>query len=216
MVLDHFWKALFVVLILVLGYFWWDKRREANLYEVKATQLGILLDPDLHHSRSDPARFEAAYLQAVAFLEKEERAGVDTEALLEAATARHGLDRRHVQYIADGFMNAMETCREFGVFDPAGRNLARMEAGRNPTIEEGPFDGHELVVAPIVSPVLLPDAANDFANAALAPMPVRALEDDVLTSRTYEYLLRLESAGVVSAADATKAKELYRTARDDG
>lgn len=210
MILDNFWKYLFLVVVAVLGFYWWDKNRDERVFEAKVEQLAAFLNPQQFTSDSESKRFEAAFLKAVAYLEKESRAGADIDAILAGATERYALEKRHAQYVAECFKNALESCDRFGIFDLSGRNTVRMEGGRPPTIEDGPYAGHELVVTPIISPLLAPGAANDFANAALVPAPVRAFNDEVLTSKSYEYLLRLESAGVVSRSDAARIKEFYR------
>lgn len=212
MILDHFWKILFVVAIAVAGFFTWKAHSEKRAFDLKASEVAALIDPAVVPRGGSSSKFGEFLYQAVALLHLYELEDpTSLEKIIDAANELNGVDRDHAEMIRARLLDNLERARDLAVFDDDERNLDRMRLGREPTIPKGPWEGEPLAVAWIVSPLLAAGALNDMGNAALVPASVQALSNETVTDAVFNHATKLKNAGVIEESDYQRIRELART-----
>ena len=185
MIGEHFWKIVFVIGLLVGGYFWYDNWQKQNASENRMIALLDLVGEN--QALPDTATIEEAGVPLLKLLVKlhhyekyenvkDARDLLDT--VFERAVAEQRIDSTEVDAFRTAIIVNRKLCvEEYGVFDdPEG--ILMMENGRSPKVAKGAFKGDKLLVGHFVSPILAPEAKNAFANLVLTPESVFALQTD--------------------------------------
>ncbi len=214
MIVDHFWKIVFVLALCGVGVFYWQKREKEAEEASTINALAVLLVVD-PAARNATETFESNVYRAVAMLHNLIEAGAgDRNDLVTRAAAANGFEPGRTQQLRYNMQDLLESCEKAGVFDGmGGRCMARLESGRAPEIPAGPFKGQRLVVAYKVPPIFVEEAAHSFCNVMLVPESARALSDIGITADTVNSASALRAAGVISNATYQRINTAYRTLR---
>lgn len=234
MILDNFWKILVLVIVIVSGFFWWKKRSEEKRFLLRAQEVVDYIDPEMEafKPRGNYDRFQKQIYIALAHLHNEVGEGLgrnveirtgepddedgispseELEILVQKAGQLLELRQSHTDAMERALRDGLATLEEHGVFRDDGRNLDRLERGKPPVIKSGPYEGHELVVAPVISPLVVPEVGHDLANFTLVPAPVRALMDERVSSDAYNAAYRLKNAGLITDEQYERVELLKRS-----
>ncbi|CAN5242340.1 hypothetical protein BH23VER1_BH23VER1_12320 [soil metagenome] len=214
MILDHFWKMVFILALCAAGIAYYFKNKEvASAHESLAT-LASLIDPKTNRPGTPLDEFESNVYRAIATLNLQIAEGRGSlEEILEQACEASGIPDRRAQQMRSSFRELLDSCRDAKVFDgPGGRNQKRLEVGRSPKITEGTFRGEHLVVAYKIPPIFAEEAARSFCNVMLVPESARALSDLGLAPDTVVTASILRNAGIISPTTFERIDDAHRSA----
>jgi|GEM_PF-3516539 len=217
---NHFWKILFMVILTVAGYFYWQEQKNDKSQNMQVLEFARLISPKLHTEHTSIKTFQSDLFQAMALLHRH-RSGngkitapsKQTErlqSLIHDANFHNGCKSVRSQLIYRQLKENLKRCEEYGLFEENSAALDMMATGRSPKVAKGAFKGEKLVVAFNVSPVLAREGRNAISNATIVPESIRALSDEVVTSKIYSTTQALERAEVIERASWERIQTLYR------
>ncbi len=217
-ILENFWKLTLIILAAASAYIAWLRYDADHKHKILAQNLAEHFDPTIHTARSNPQRFEEAYLQAIATAkhvgDTKSKKKQPLAKLLKDATAANGLAPSYANEATRNISNALKTCKKFGIFSDGGANLELMEIGKPPIIQKGPYEGELLVPTLLLNPLIEKEALNQLLNTALVPEPIRTLNAYAHTSKSVQVSNAMEKADLITEDRADRAKRLYSTYRD--
>ena len=211
--MEHFWKIVFVIVILIGGYFWYDRWQAKNESERRMSQVLQLIENTKTLPKSaSPERAGESLYRVLALLRRFETAGEVTISVLlddvfNRAVKEGRLTNQEVPALRSALNANLRICEELGVFESDG--VTMMEAGRAPTIRTGPFAKDKLIIGHLVPPTLAPEARSYFGNLVLTPESVFALQTDDVDRSI------MRQAGNLRAIKAISHSSMYRIKRGD-
>jgi hypothetical protein len=215
--MEHFWKIVFVIVLLVAGYFWYDRWQSKTEGTDRMDQILTLIEENknLPASASGKRAGESLYrvLALLRSFEKssDESLGVMLDDMFKKAVEAERLTNDEVP-VLDAAINAnLKVCRELGVFEDDGMTM--MEAGRPPTIRSGPFSRDKLIIGHLVPPLIAPEAKKHFANLVLTPESVFALQNEDIDRQIFNRATTLRGIGVVNHGTLARIKKRDRDSR---
>ena len=184
MIGDHFWKIVFVIGLLVGGYFYYDRWHKQNESEKRMVVMLDLIQENKELPES--ASVEQAGVPLFKLMVKIHNYGTyekvtEFDELLKSIFKRAVQEERIAESDQEAFMTAILTnrklCLAYGIFD-GSEGILMMENGRSPKVTKGAFKGEKLIVGHFVPPMLAPEAKNSFANLVLTPESIFALQNE--------------------------------------
>jgi hypothetical protein len=184
MIGEHFWKIVFVIALLVGGYFYYDHWHKQNESEKRMIAMLDLIQEN--KELPENASIERAGGPLFKLMVKLQNYGTyenvtDFDGLLNSIFKRAVQEERVAESEQEAFKTAILTnrklCLAYGVFDDS-EGFLMMENGRSPKVNKGAFKGDKLIVGHFVPPMLAPEAKNSFANLVLTPESIFALQNE--------------------------------------
>lgn len=184
MIGEHFWKIVFVIALLIGGYFWYDNWQKQN--ESEGRMIAILDLIAENKALAEDATVEQAGVPLFKLLvmlhnyEKYEnvtdlKGVIDT--IFDRAVEEEKLDESEIDAFKAAILTNRQLCDEYGVFDDS-EGIMMMENGRSPKVAKGALKGDKLLIGHLVSPLLAPEAKNSFANLVITPESVIGLQTE--------------------------------------
>jgi hypothetical protein len=224
--MQHVWKVLFVIALLLAVYVAWERHSTNSARRVRVRQLAGMLERSDFEVKLPPAIVHGEFFKALALLHasaQPEPPGLFfsgqsktadwylTEALTEAGYAPEDHDRERRLLIAS-FQEALADCQSAGVFEDSG-NIAGLQEGRSPTLMKGPFAGERWKVGFRISPVAAVEVQNHPANFKLLPATVWALQPDRLDQPAMEVARDFRDARIIQPAVMRRIDELWKSSQ---
>ncbi|MCB1096203.1 MAG: hypothetical protein KDN22_11560 [Verrucomicrobiae bacterium] len=184
MIGEHFWKIVFVIALLVGGYFYYDHWHKQNESENRMIAMLDLIEEN--KALPEDATVEQAgapLLKLMVNLNNYETYEnvTNVKDLLDTIFKRAVTEERVAESEQEAFKTAIlenrNLCRAYGVFDDS-EGILMMENGRSPKVTKGAFKGDKLIVGHFVSPMLAPEAKNSFANLVVTPESIFGMQTE--------------------------------------
>lgn len=220
--MQHFWKVLFLLAVLVALYITFERRSTNSARRVRVRQLASLLERSDFDVKLPPAIVHGEFFKTLALLHTSAQpepsglffSGQSKTAewyLTEALTAAGYADVEQ-RLLVESFQEALADCEAAGVFDDTG-NIAGLEEGRSPTLMKGPFAGERWKVGFRISPVAAIEVQNHPANFKLLPATVWALQPDRLDQPAMQVARDFRDARLLEPVAMRRIDELWKSSQ---
>lgn len=147
-------------------------------------------------------------LRSVAALVNAENDGVNLRELLRRAELINNTPVNYSDLLTEALLRNVKIARELEL--DTLENLRRMQEGRSPIVNTGPYRGEKAEVDHIVPKALAPDLDNLLINLELMPMTLNRKKSDKVTPRSAAMAKRFFEAGVMTAESYARVSEAYR------
>jgi hypothetical protein len=220
--MQHLWKVLFLIAVLVALYITWERRSTNAARRVRVKQLASLLERSDFDVKLPPAIVHGEFFKALALLHasaQPEPPGLffsgqskTAEWYLTEALTEAGYTDLEQRLLIESFQEALADCDSAGVFGDSG-NVANLEEGRSPTLMKGPFAGERWKVGFRVSPVAAVEVQNHPANFKLLPATVWALQPDRLDPQAMDVARDFRDARILDPAIMRRIDEVWKSSQ---
>jgi hypothetical protein len=216
--MDNFWKFLFLAILLVGGWFFWERLEQKKEWELKVTAFADRLETAKFDAKRDPKEVHADYWTLLGKV-KEFQEAVNADRikpiqqkpkddetpsndpvswLLEQAYEKVGFshDDPATRLSRQMLMENLDTCKQMGVWDDP-KNLDLMLEGKAPKPTKSPMGNEPLVLMNKVSPQFAWEGRNHPANLQVVPAPVAVLMGLEVDQELWTIAQRFANAGVI-------------------
>ncbi|MCP4850088.1 MAG: hypothetical protein GY899_19285 [Verrucomicrobiaceae bacterium] len=179
MILDQFWKIIFLILLCIGFSFWWGHRKSQKTKSFLIDELGELITAKVKTDspKADKRAWERFYKSIDALRQIEEIMGEKFEinmVIQEAIQSSEASEKFPVNAIADSLEINYDNARSFGLLnDDAAIN--RLEQGLTPIITEGHWAGEKAVVGYFIVPSINGSIKQHIANFLLLPSSINEM-----------------------------------------
>ncbi len=198
MLAENFWKIIFVLLVGVGCWFWFQSASKKKKFERQIAGLAELIDPASVDAPRTAGEAERRTFQTVATLHEIVLRGGDDFNPREAADRAANMiaDGKTATLLASRLVDNYNTAQELGALTDDG--IFSMIDGAHAKITEGIWEGDYLEAAPIIPVDFDPVLAESLLNRTLVPESVRnAMAGADLTKLAYDHANSLHRAGVL-------------------
>ena len=142
----------------------------------------------------------------MAWMEEARRSGMVPSKTIDEAQKITGDTGAHGVAVKEALLRNFEYAQRAALFTP--ENLALMKSGRSPRVPSGTFQGQPYEVDHIIPIARFPQLGNELANLIYLPRTQNRRKSDDIKQRAIELGQRLVMAGIFSADDFARLKEL--------
>ncbi|MGK0189134.1 MAG: hypothetical protein ACI9R3_004951 [Verrucomicrobiales bacterium] len=219
MIGEHFWKIVFVIALLVGGYFWYDNWQKQNESESRMIAMLDLIGEN--KALAEDASVKEAGVPLLKLLvmlhnyEKYENVtnvGQLLDTIFKRAVTEERIESSEVDAFKAVIMTNNDLCTQYGVFEDS-EGILMMENGRSPKVTKGALKGDKLIIGHFVSPMLAPEAKNAFANLVITPESVFALQDEIPDRSVISASGRLRQIRAIGPSTLERIKSSERDQR---
>ena len=179
MLLDQFWKVIFLILLCIGFSFWWGFRKSQKTRSFLIDELGELITAKVkpESPKADKRAWERFYKsidvlrQIEEIMEEKFEINMVVDQALQSAESSGKFPRNAV---ADSLEINYENAQSFGLLnDDAAIN--RLEQGLAPVITEGHWAGETAVVGYFIVPSINGSIKHHIANLLLLPSSINEM-----------------------------------------
>jgi len=179
MILDQFWKIIFIILLGIGFSFWWKMKKSDKAHSFLIDELGELITTEIQPAspNAEKKTQENFYKSIEIIRQIEEIIGEDFEInqvisdAIEISDAPESFPRHAV---ADAFETNYDHARNFGLLDDDAA-IARLEQGLKPVIAQGNWIGETAVLGHFIVPSINNSLKNHLANRLLLPESINEM-----------------------------------------
>jgi len=179
MLLDQFWKIIFVIILCAGFTFWWKhrsgKKNQTNLIYDLAE---LITAEEKTASPKAEKRIRERFYKSIDILRQiEENMGDEFEIqeVISRAIESSGLsDKFPPDEVADSFELSYQHAKSFGLLDN-DKAISRLEQGLTPEINEGHWTGETAEVGYHIVPSINSSIEHHIANRLLLPSSIKEL-----------------------------------------
>ena len=179
MILDQFWKIIFIILLGIGFSFWWKMKQSDKAHSFLIDELGELITTEIK-SASPTAEKKAQenFYKSIEIIRQiEEIIGEDFEinqVISEAIETSDASDVFPRHEVADAFETNYDHARNFGLLDD-DTAIARLEQGLEPVITQGNWIGETAVLGHFIVPSINNSLKYHIANRLLLPESINEM-----------------------------------------
>ena len=233
-IIDHFWKFILLILVVVGGYFGYGKYEEAWKAQVAALR-GSFQEIDTNFKAKD----EVSVRPYIRFLGtvKEIQERLKRDEFKPQAPSGHKTDEEPsaetgMRWLMDGAMDKGESgtrtaemdlmqdavfanlkiCDKLGIFNNS-RNLELMLDGKFPVIENGNYAGEKLIVSQRIPVNAARELYRHPGNYTLVPETIAIIESQDIDTKLRELASKFKAAGLLTSEANERVVALYNLGR---
>lgn len=224
LLLDHFWKILLVVLLVVGGSYFFNQREKSQRWDQTVKKFATYLDTANTDYKKDPKEVQGRYWEMLNYvqdvrnnlrdgkLKVKRPSNRDAEGdpdnvetalrwAMEAAVESNGISfelpiHRHLLNVVK---ENIAMADKLGLYDTQQNRLA-MVKGEPPTVNKGAFKGDKAILTNRIPVVIAREVRNHPMNLAIAPETVAGAIGDDVDEEVYR------NAGIMKDSSAIQKK----------
>lgn len=215
MLVDHFWKILFILLVGVGCWFWLKHEKGKKLYASQIAEIAELMDTRGSAAAKDAEDAAERYQKTMALLSaiaiKQGEKFAIREIIVEAATLNEST-KPETDALVEALDQSYKHAQGMGLFDSefVDNSMFRMEDGSAAKISKGPWKGENAVIGFFIPPALAEGIATHPANRVLLPHSVRISSEHGPITRTMDNRAeRLKSTDILDIGTREKIRNTY-------
>lgn len=215
MLVDHFWKILFILVVGVGCWFWLKYEKGKKLYAGQIEEIAELVDTRGSAAAKDAEQAAERYQKTMALLNSIATKKGDKFAMREVFVAVGEVNestKPETDALIETFDQSYNYAKSMGLFSPdvIDDTMFRMEDGSAAKIAKGPWKGENAVVGFYLPPAIAENLANHPANRVLLPHSVRIAADHGPITRTMDNRAeRLKSSDILDIGTREKIRLNY-------
>lgn len=231
-IIDHFWKFILLILIVVSGYFAYGKYEEKEAWKAQVSALrGAFQEIDKNLKAKDEVSV-GQYMRFLATVKDMQDRMKRGEFKPQSPTGNKGDDEPSVEtglrWLMDGAMDKGDTgtrtaemdlmqdavfanlkiCERLGIFNNQ-RNLELMLDGKFPVIEGGNYSGEKLIVSPRIPVSAARELYRHPGNYILTPETIAIIESQDIDAKLKELAAKFKAAGLLTAEANERVVALF-------
>ncbi|MED5585277.1 MAG: hypothetical protein VYB61_02890 [Verrucomicrobiota bacterium] len=173
MILDQFWKIIFVILLCIGFSFWWKMKKSQKAHTFLLDELGDLITAVVKpESPNAEKKFRERFYKSIEIIRQIEKILEEdfeiNQIISEAIQRSEAPGDFPRNAVADCFETNYEHARSFGLLDDDAA-ITRLEQGLAPVITQGNWAGETAVLGYFIVPSVNDSIKNHIANRLLLP-----------------------------------------------
>lgn len=173
MILDQFWKVIFLILLCVGFSFWWQHRKSQKAHQFLINELGELITVEVNpESPTSEKRAQENFYKSIDIIRQIEvimEEDFEINAVVnQAIQSTEASGKFSGNAVADSFEINYDHAKSFGLLDDDAA-INRLEQGLSPVIKKGHWTGETAVIGHFIVPSINSSIKNHIANRLLLP-----------------------------------------------